>query len=372
MENTRPYWKVIVSLAFSLIATTLFIVVGIELLLFFMPFVIGWVIASIVYPLVSWLEKRLKIERKFGSVLIIVLVLGAVVAAIYFGVGALVNEVRSLMVNFPKIYEELELGLQKSGDSLQGILDLLPKTIREDGIALIAGLGDTIGNWLSSMGEPAMEAAGNIAKRIPAIFIGTIVMIVSAYFFIAERDEVSSWVKKVMPRPIKERMGMVAANMKRAIGGYFKAQFKIMAVVGLILIIGLLFMRVPYAVLVAIVIAFLDFLPFFGTGTALWPWALYEVLVGNYKRAIFLAVLYGVTQLVRQVIQPKLVGDGVGLKPLPTLLFLYIGYKIGGIFGMILAVPVGMIVINMYQAGAFDYILDDAKILLKGILSLRK
>lgn len=372
MENTRPYWKVIVSLTFSLIATILFIVVGIELLLFFMPFVIGWVIASIVYPLVSWLEKRLKIERKFGSVLIIVLVLGAVVAGIYFGVAALINEVRSLMVHFPELYGELELGLQKSGANLQRVLDLFPKGIREDGTALIAGLNQTISNWLSNMGEPAMEMAGNIAKRIPTIFIGTIVMIISAYFFIAERDEVVIWFKTVMPRPIKKRMDMVVTNMKYAIGGYFKAQFKIMAVIGLILVIGLLMIRIPYAILVAIAIAFLDFLPFFGTGTVLWPWAVYEILAGNYKKAIFLAVLYGITQLVRQVIQPKLVGDGVGLKPLPTLLFLYIGYRTGGIFGMIFAVPVGMIVINMYQSGAFDYILDDAKILLKGILSLRK
>ena len=72
------------------------------------------------------------------------------------------------------------------------------------------------------------------------------------------------------------------------------------------------------------------------------------------------------------MIQPKLVGDSVGLKPLPTLVFLYIGYKVGSILGLILAVPVGLILINMYRAGAFDYILDDVKILVRGIISLRK
>lgn len=84
-----------------------------------------------------------------------------------------------------------------------------------------------------------------------------------------------------------------------------------------------------------------------------------------------LIVLYGVTQLVRQLIQPKLVGDSIGLNPLLTLFLLYIGYKVGSILGMIFAVPVGMIVINLFKAGAFDYILDDVKILAEGVMSLR-
>ena len=85
-----------------------------------------------------------------------------------------------------------------------------------------------------------------------------------------------------------------------------------------------------------------------------------------------LLVLYGVTQLVRQLIQPKLVGDSLGMNPLLTLVFLFVGYRTGGLFGMIFAVPVGLIVINLYKAGAFDYILDDVRILAEGVLSLRR
>ena len=83
-------------------------------------------------------------------------------------------------------------------------------------------------------------------------------------------------------------------------------------------------------------------------------------------------ILYVVTQLVRQLLQPKMVGDSIGLNPLATLLLLYIGYRLDGVIGMILAVPVGMILINMCQAGAFDYIIDDVKILVEGILGLRE
>ena len=87
---------------------------------------------------------------------------------------------------------------------------------------------------------------------------------------------------------------------------------------------------------------------------------------------VALLVLYAVTQLVHQLTQPKLVGDSIGMKPLVTLVLLYVGYRMGSVLGMILAVPAGMIVINLYKAGAFDYILDDVKILAEGVQSLRE
>ncbi len=371
MEDTRPYWKVIVSLAFSLIGTILFIVIGIKLLWFFMPFVIGWFIAFIANPLVCWLEKRLKIVKKLGSAIIIIAVLAGVVSALYFGISKLADEVGSLITNFPQMYSELEKGMKDIGESFQGVFRLLPEGIQTGWNAVVANLDNTMGNLIGKISEPTVEAAGNLAKSIPSILVSTIVTIVAAYFFIAERDEVIVWFKKITPKPIQQRMTLVIDNLKYAVGGYFKAQFKIMIVVGVILFIGFEIMQVNYSALLAILIAFLDFLPVFGTGTAIWPWAVYKVLSGDYKMTIMLLVLYGVTQLVRQLIQPKLVGDSVGLNPLVTLLLIYIGYRIGGVIWMILAVPVGMVLINMCQAGAFDYIFDDIKILIIGILKLR-
>ena len=167
-------------------------------------------------------------------------------------------------------------------------------------------------------------------------------------------------------------MTMVTTYFKDAVGGYFKAQFQIMLVLSTILFIGFMIMGVNYAIVFALLFAFLDFLPFFGTAVTLVPWAIYKLLVGNYKMAIGLLFLYVLTQLVRQLIQPKLVSNEIGLKPLPTLALLYLGYKVGSVWGMIIAIPVGMILINMYQAGAFDYILDDVKILIRGIMKLRE
>ncbi len=371
LHDERPYWKVAVSLAFSLAATILFVYAGCRLLIFFMPFVIGWFIAYITSPVVNWMERRVRLVKKLGSALIIIGVLAAVVLLIYFIGSRLWREVAGLIQNMPEMYRELERNFDAIGESTKGIFERLPRGVQNGWHALSGNLNDTVSDLVGRISEPTVTAAGNFAMRIPSILIATIVTFISAYFFIAERDEVIVWVKKITPDSIARRMGMVMDNLKYAVGGYFKAQLKIMGVVFVILFIGFLVLDVHFSFLFAFLIAFLDFLPFFGTGTALIPWAFYKFMTGEYKMVAGLVILYGITQLVRQLIQPKLVGDSMGLKPLPTLCFLYIGYRVGGVFGMIFAVPVGLIVINLYKAGAFDYLLTDMEILLEGVLSLR-
>nr|WP_294469459.1 sporulation integral membrane protein YtvI [uncultured Sellimonas sp.] len=371
-KDTRPYWKVAASLFFSLLGTILFIVIGIQAIGFFMPFVIGWFIAYLAYPLVGWLESRVKIKKKFGSALIIILVIAIVAGLGYLGIVKLIREIQMALSNAPSLYSDLETGLGEIGKRFQGIYQILPDNIQHGWDSLLQNMDERVGSVIARLGNPAVEMTGNVVKRIPSILVAVIVVLVSAYFFTAQREEIIRWCKKVAPKAIEARMSMVMYNLKYAVGGYFKAQFKIMAVVGLILLCGFLILGVDYSLLLAILIAFLDFLPFFGTGTALLPWAVYKFFVMDIKTAVGLLIIYGITQLVRQVIQPKLVGDSIGMSPLVTLVFLYIGYRLGSILGMILAVPIGMIILNLYKAGAFDYILDDVRILMRGIASLRE
>ena len=371
-QDTRPYWKVVASLAISLAGTALFLYFGYKLLGFFMPFVIGWLIASIASPVVVWLEKRVNLIKKWGSALIIIVVLGLVGLVAYLSVSTLAREVISLMRDIPDIYQDLESGMDMIGENLNGIFRMLPAGIQDGWHTIMNNLDKTAGDIIGRLSEPTVSAAGRVAKGIPSVLIATIVTFISAYFFIAEREEVLLWSKQIAPDALVRRMTMVVDNFKYAVGGYFKAQFKIMIVVYVLLAAGFLILRIHFAFLLALLIAFLDFLPFFGTGTALIPWSVYKFLMGDYRMVVGLLVLYGVTQLVRQLIQPKLVGDSIGLNPLVTLVLLYAGYKLGGVLAMILAVPVGMIAINLYKAGAFDYIMDDVRILAEGILSLRE
>ncbi len=366
------YWKVVVSLIFSILATVLVVYIGIRGIMFFMPFAIGWVVALLASPMVKWLERRLKIVRKLGSAIIIALVLALFVLAGYVIVVHLWNYIVAFSYDFPVYYKSLGDELQLVSDNITIIISRMPSVVGDSWTNLSENFVAYISQLASSISEPTVAFASNFAKKVPSFLVSFIVMIISAYFFIADKDNVVLWCKKVAPQPIQKRMELVVYQLKYAIGGYVKAQLKIMLVVCLVLAICLSLIRVEYALLLALLIAFLDFLPIFGTGAVLWPWAVFQILIGDYKRAAILFGIYLLTQGMRHLIQPKFVGDSIGLKPLPTLVLLYIGYQFGGVTGMIIAIPVGLIVINLYESGAFDYILDDVKILIEGIMNLRK
>lgn len=372
MEKKRPYWQVAVSLLFSISATVAFIFIGVKAVLFFMPFVVGWCIASIAVPVVNWLEKKFNIVKKLGSALVVIVVIAIIVAIFYFAISRLILEIGDLIQNVPDLYSQLENGLRQIGGTLSGLFSRLPESVQDGWNTAIVNLDQMMGDLVKKASEPTMEAAGNFAKKLPSYVIYLIMALMSSYFFTVQREDVIQWLCKIAPPSVEKRMKLVMDNLRYAVGGYFKAQFKIMGIVFLILAVGFAMLRINYFVLVAFLIAFLDFLPFFGTGTAMIPWAVYKFFMGNYTMAIMLIVIYAITQVSRQLLQPKLVADSVGLNPLVTLILLYIGYRVSSVIGMIVAVPIGMVIINMCQAGAFDYIFDDVKILVEGILGLRE
>ena len=178
--------------------------------------------------------------------------------------------------------------------------------------------------------------------------------------------------EKFIPASVRHYLDLIRRSFRNAVGGYFKAQFKIECWIYILLVIGLMILGVDYAFLVAFGIAVLDFLPVFGTGTVMVPWAVIELLSENYRMMFGLIAIWLIGQLVRQVIQPKIVGDSIGMDAIPTLFLLYIGYRVAGVLGMILAVPIGIILVNLYEEGAFDTTRQSLRILVAGFNHFRR
>ena len=365
------YLRCVVNILLYVAGLILLVILVPRLLVFFMPFVVGWIIALLANPLVRFMERRLKMVRRHSSMVIIITAIALVVAGGYFAITAIVRELYGFLSILPNIYGSFLQDLEEIRENLQGFSMRFPPQVRESAASLTDSLTTSLGDVIGAIGKPTVEAAGTVAKNIPNALVHVIFAILSAYFFIAERDKIVQTLQEQIPTWIWEKWHFIREKFRRAIGGYFKAQFKIMGVVALILFVGFLILRIHYAVLLAILIAILDFLPFFGTGTALIPWAVLKVLSADYQFAVGLIIIYLVSQLVRQLIQPKIVGDSIGLNPLSTLFFMFIGYKVSSIFGMILAVPIGMILVSLYQAGAFKDVIADIKELANGLNEIR-
>ncbi len=366
------YLKMCINMSISILTILLVVWLGPKLLGFFMPFVIGWIIALIANPVVRFLEKRLKIVRKHGSAIIVILVIGLIVFGGYFLITKTIEETAKFASDIPNLYTSLEKEFYNIGENLSGFIALLPKDIQKTLENITTELNGLLSTAIESFGTPTIEAAGNVARNIPSAFVQIVVTVLSSYFFIADKDKIIMKVKEITPVSIQKKWDLIVLEIIKATGGYFKAQFKIMGVVTIIMTVGLVILRVEYAVLLAILISILDFLPLFGTGTALIPWAIVKFLSGDYQMAIGLLIIYGISQLIRQLIQPKIVGDSLGLNPLLTLFLIYIGFKMMGLAGMIIAVPVGLIVIKLYELGFFESLINNVKEIIKDINAFRK
>ena len=241
---------------------------------------------------------------------------------------------------------------------------------------VLNNLQDSISSWarnfITEIELPGVSAVGSYVGSVVEVIFFAIITVLAAYFLTAERDNMGDWLARVMPESVKRYYRMIMDSFKKAVGGYFKAQFKIMMVLVVIMFIGFEVLDIRYSFLLAFGIAFLDFLPVFGTGAVFWPWIVVDIVVADYKQAVFLGIMYLVCQLIKQILQPKMVGDSVGINPLAALFYMFIGYKFAGVIGMIIGIPVGMIIVSLYQAGMFDQLIKGVKIIARDINEFRK
>lgn len=371
MRSSTKYLKILFNYLFAILMVILFVVVLPWALKFFWPFVVAAIIAAIANPLVRFLEKKMKIRRKAGSVFVIVLTIAAVAAACYGILYLLISEIVGFVTSAPDMWAKVNTSIKNISLNLGSRVELLPKGSRDMFDKLGENIYESLSSLGSSIGESAAETAGNGIKNAPLFIIGVIMCILASYLFVAEREKIGKFIFGIIPEHMKERYYIVIGTMKSAVGGYFKAQFKIMVFVYFVIFIGFLVLRIDYAFLIALLIAFLDFLPFFGTGAVMWPWALYLVIQKDYKFALGMMVVWGLSQFVRQLIQPKFVGDSIGMPAIPTLILLYVGFRVGGALGLILAVPIGMIIYNLYKAGLFSNFIYSTKMLLADFRKMR-
>lgn len=368
----KIYFKVTLNLFTALAAVLLCIFLLPRLIWFFMPFILGWLISLIASPVVRFFEEKLKVKRKAMSAVVIVAVLAAVVLLVYMLIAKLVREGVNFINELPDIWNTILAELNKVGANLQGVYDRMPADMQATIDNIILEMGDYMSNMMGKIELPSFKAVGNVAKQIPDIFLGVVMCLLSAYFFVADKGYMAAAAEKVIPASVRYHLDLIRRSFRNAVGGYFRAQFKIECWIYLLLVIGLIILGVDYAFLVAFGIAILDFLPVFGTGTVMVPWAIIELLSENYRMMFGLVAIWLFGQLVRQVIQPKIVGDSMGMDAIPTLFLLYIGYRMAGVLGMILAVPIGIILVNLYEEGAFDTTRQSLRILTAGFNHFRK
>lgn len=338
----------------------------------FGPFIFALVIAWMLNPLIRGLNRRLDTSRRFLSFIVVLLMFLSAGAIIALVVYKLFSELVDLASNWQAIWE----GFQPVLEYIEELVDRLSTFLPVDASGFLDTLGETIVSWvetrLSSTADSLVTVAGSLATSVASGAVAVLVFIVAAYFITADYPRIR-WKARQFFGQSNHFIRILRDAAGSALGGYLKAQLILSGAVGLIILVALLIWGQDYSLIIAIITAIIDFVPFFGSGIVLVPWAVVSFISGSTTKAIFLVILSFGLFLFRKLAEPKVVGNHTGLSPLTSLVSIYVGMRVGGVLGMIFVPILVMIVITMYRVGAFQDSVDDLKAVvldIKGILTV--
>lgn len=308
-----------------------------------LPFILGAILASLMEPLVSYLEKRLHMKRGLAAFLTLISIVAFFVTIVSFGISRLSMEVVKLSKEFPQ-YVNLATDFFKDSFrdfkafySTAQIAPELRNGISQGFSGLLRGL--------TNITSGATNFFVTTATVLPDVIILLIISLLASFFFSRDRQVIGNIASRVLPSPLFEATKAVSEDMGKAIFGYVRAQLTLVLITAMQTVIGLYLLGIDYAITMGIVVGIVDILPVLGSGSVLIPWMLFEFFTGKISLALGLAVVYAFIVVVRQVLEPKVVADNLGIHPLATLISIYVGYKLFGFLGLFLG-PFLLVVIK--------------------------
>lgn len=300
----------------------------------FLPFIIGWLMSLLCNPLADRLQKY-KIPRGISALLGILILFGILGLLGFWSGNSIVHKVQNFSENLPYYMDMVEGKIQDFWKQFDTFRGKLPVELQA---SFLEFQNDATGMLLS-----LLPKGGGALGGVSNFFIAFFVALISAYFFTKDRDLIRREYQEHLAPLLGISVNTTKNELKASVWGYIKTQFILMGFTFTLTIIAMLVMKSPYPFLLSIIIAIIDSLPFFGSGFILWPGAVIHLLTGNTFLAIGYMVLYAAIQVMRQILQPKILGTQIGLHPLLTLFSMYFGFQCIGVIGLIIGPIIAVI-----------------------------
>lgn len=322
------------------------------------PFVLAFWVACGLNPTITELEQRLSWKRAMIVLWLLLLIGFGVVSLFWLIIPAFVRELKDLGENWEPLLESAVVIFQ----DLEGMLrDFFQ---REDGFILQDTMDkgvEALKGWVSNLVSAMFLALGDWAVKVPGYCVAFLVFLLASYFYLSDFPLYQEKLEQYSTKQSRFWVEELKDSALEAFWGYIKAQVILTLGVCLIMLVGFFLMELPFALVLAGSIALLDFIPMIGAGVVLIPWAVVAFLTGYQQVAWQLMVICVLGSLFRRLLEPKILGHQTGLSPLLSLVGVYIGLQIGGIWGMIFT-PVALLMgIHFIRLGIFSGFVADGK-----------
>lgn len=365
VENSKKRRNIVLGRLAVFFGTLIVLFLVCKFALFFMPFLIAGIIAILIEPVIKFGMNKLKMSRRMSSGIVVFLTVLLLIGLTAWGVGELVGELLKLTANVGPAFSQISATVVEWTSKLSTEYSEIPQqvisTIQNSLVDFVGKLGNYIGGLASKV--------FNMVLSVPSLMINLIITILALVFFTKDRIYVIDMLEHHLPKQWIKKTTTVAKDLGSTLGGYIKVYAKILFITFLELFIAftviykMLGFNIPYPFVMAFLIALLDILPVLGVGTALNPWALYLLVVGEYGFALTVFLTYIAIFIIRQFIEQKFVSKQFGVHPIITLMAMYAGFKFMGFLGMLVGPIVLMVLRGIFSKqidkGLFKDLFDE-------------
>ncbi|MBO4353955.1 MAG: sporulation integral membrane protein YtvI [Clostridia bacterium] len=299
-----------------------------------LPFIIAWLVAAVLQRPVVFAEKKLKIPKKLSAAVLVITVILTLLAVIFALITFIIRRGGEVMTKISADGADVGRAINAVSGFIGGLFEKIGLEYDEKTPDVVYGAIESV---VSSAASAVTGAAAGIASAVPEILLFTAALAISSVYFCADYRKISDLVLSRAPKRVALTLSTLKKEFCNVMTKYVRSYFLLFLLTLGELFLGLTLIGVDGAFFKALATAFVDFLPVLGTGAVLVPWAAVKLVTGEIGTGIGLLLVYLAVSAVRQIVEPRIVGKGIGLHPAVSLMTMYVGYKAFGFIGLICA-----------------------------------
>ncbi|HAQ39682.1 MAG TPA: sporulation integral membrane protein YtvI [Clostridiales bacterium] len=344
--------KFIVNVAFVVTVYAVLYFIFVYVIHWIMPFIVGFLIALALRPITRLVNKIVNSTGKGVAIFVVTAFYVAVAIILWLLITFLITQLTDLVNIMPGLYfNKIEPLLLDFNDwvvaNTKTILPEAADTISQIIINGISYISDVIKNTSIAF----VQIVTKLISNFPLYLISVIFTIVLSVFISVEYNNITAFIKRQLPENFNSTFTEARIFLTGTLWKMIKSYMIIMCITFIELLTGLSILRVNYALPIAAIIAVLDIMPIIGTGGILIPWAVVELFLKNYHLGIGLLILYVAVTIIRNIVEPRIVGHQIGLHPIITITTMYAGLRLFGFFGFLIAPVIAILVKHLNDTG---------------------
>lgn len=369
-DRKKIYIRLFCNLLATAAAIALLALFGRAVLDILLPFLLAFIMAWAFNPVIQRLQKHLRLTRKLFS-FILVLTLYAVLFGLCLAfAGQVVSQVTELARAVPEIISQLQIVYNQLTGSLGELFARLPPeyaSLRTETFALLENAWTSIRGLIASGLRGLVSLTSSLALSLPGFVIFLTVLVLASCFITADFPNLRENIYGYLGKRGKNSLTLMGHSFRTAVLGFFRSQLIFALVDMAIILVAFFIIGVPYPLPIALILCFLDFIPFFGAGTVLVPWGVVCLVLGFATMGAQLIALYAILYVLRRVFEPRVLGGATGFSSLQMLFAMYAGMKLYGVTGLVVAPIIWIGAVNFLRTGVLNGFFDDVRFVLRDI-----